>query len=379
MYWYTHTSDQKTFQDCRLKFLWNSRYGRHLSPMENISSNLWLGSGIHKVLEENYGLKRVNYKDAWKCYVDSFVDAIDEEGNMDLLAFLGASPKPNDNEETELIGEAMLAHYIPWLDNHFFNKYEVITINDKPAVEIPFELDIGMKTKKDEDIIFRGKFDLIVMDKITKEIFIVDWKTASIISDDLLFNNQQAVNYTLAAEQQLNIDVAGVIFVQLSKKPPKPLKILKSGKFSTAVSQRTSHEVAFKQLQEMYGNNIPESYKKLLISLMADETEEGNKFIRVSVINHSEEARWIAFKMLKNTIKEMLSTLENGEDATFISPSKDCSWKCPFKKACQLKFNGDDFEELLSSSFEVGKDHHNEQPWEKDYENSINLLVINKK
>ena len=108
-------------------------------------------------------------------------------------------------------------------------KYEVVKIGDVPAIELHFKLPIkGTKG-------LHGFIDLIVKDKNTNQIWLVDYKFRSTLEDPSSesFNMQNAVY--MKASEYLGLQCVGSMTYQYLNQAPSIPKLNKNGTVSRAL------------------------------------------------------------------------------------------------------------------------------------------------
>lgn len=108
-----------------------------------------------------------------------------------------------------------------WFDEHPLEKLP-FKINKK-LVEVPFQLPL---TKKG-DVVIIGRMDLVPQDKDTGSFYVLDHKFTRNVSmwwERKYRNDSQMSCYTYAAEQSLDVDIAGAIINAIELPNPPSLK-----------------------------------------------------------------------------------------------------------------------------------------------------------
>lgn len=175
---------------------WKLSYIDKLSPYE-ASINTVFGDGIHAALQEYLRLLynvSTQAADAFDCYGE-FIKNF-EEGLKDLKIATEEQMKlpveeleeldvvtPQTVEEFKLDGKTILDHVTSYAirSKHFpSKKYEVV------GIELPLEIPM-----KNGTIMYKGFLDIVLKDKATKKILILDFKTST-----LGWNKYQKVDRT---------------------------------------------------------------------------------------------------------------------------------------------------------------------------------------
>lgn len=355
-----HTHDSICFKRCRRKWFFSSAFSKHLQPkasIHGVNPNLWFGSGFHWAMEDYYGERKFKTpRESFEVYCQSF-----EPEEL-----------PDDFESLLTIGQSMLDYYEEWEEQK--GTWRRVWLNGKPLVEVAFSLvldplcyyelegdryfalsdiqahqTVGCLLYKGaitgdiytaselqalgadyHEIVFHGKLDAIVMDD-QGDWWVLDYKTAKSFDTAKLALDPQISKYCWAAEQYLNHEIAGMIYVQVSKNPPGPPKLTTKG-ISSDKRQRTTYTMYQEALIDYYGTveNAPKANLEFLALLAEEETENGNKFVRVDWVPRSEDMRRQTYENIINEGLDMLSP----NLRIYPNPTKDCSWDCPFKDMC---------------------------------------------
>ena len=325
---YLHNSDRTTFKRCRRKWDFSSPFRQNLRTKVENHTPFFLGSAIHFALEDYHGYNKFNYSltDAFNAYIDSF----------------NPSDLPENIDELRELGHDMLNHYSSWIFT-LEDKFETVWIGGKPQVEVNFELlfeDLTELAPGDTKIAYGGTFDRVVQDKDGKW-YILDYKTAKVFDTGKLPTDQQISAYLWAAEQIYQREFEGFVYVQIHKNPPKPPKVLKNGKVSTAKNQRTTKSLYLKTLQDIYGYEdylfrASEEELDYLLNLDKEYNENqtleqfGDCGLLVNIVRRSQTHIENTYDHIIAEGKEML----NPDIAIYPNFTKDCSWDCQFKDAC---------------------------------------------
>lgn len=366
-----HVHDSLTFKRCRRKWSFSSPFMRHLQPRADkigVSPNLWFGSGFHFALEDYHGYHRFDTPvEAFKAYVDSFAP---EE-------------LPVEVEDYITLGEQMLDYYTQWEATH--SKWKTVWVDGAPLVEKQFSLVLdevcywqdnvtGKRYYGEEvteaikstceyvEVVAHGTIDRVVEDE-HGDWWVLDYKTAKAFNTAKLAMDTQISWYCWAAEQYLDHPIAGMLYIQCSKTPPKEPKITKTG-VSTDKRQATTRELYKQSLINYYGElqAAPAKNIEFLNDLCEQETENGNRFIRYDWVERNETEKVNIYNRINTEIREFLF----GDIALYPNPTMDCSWDCPFKDMCLAMECGADWTTYLDNYEQRQETMSQEIPtWEK--------------
>lgn len=340
-----HTHDRITFKRCRRKWQFSSPWCENLSPVEkNANIHLWFGSGIHFALEDYHGYNKFGHPGAaFEAYFNAF-----PEEEKPLMA--------NDMFE---LGLGMLDYYLKWLQPR--DIYKTLWLDGKPMVECSFELQIPELTEYAQQkgiaemVTYHGTIDKIVTDPEGRW-WLVDYKTASSIDTKKLSTDSQISAYLWAAEQYLDHDIEGMIFLQMAKDVPSFPKQLKNGSFSKDKRQKTLHAYYREALMQEFGE-IPKDYVEFLNELAANETEEGNCYIRWDKVERNANCKEATYEHILSEGFDMIDLVAQVGQPVYqrFYPNftRDCAWDCPFRIICIAKDEGHDYRELLTDNFEL--------------------------
>lgn len=290
-------SSIQVFKDCRRKF-WLRHYRQLRPKMKETTGALALGSRIHKALEIYYGelatgltSEEANLPSIWAQLVEDDRDILEAE-MMDTSTF--------DNEAE--LGRIMLEGYIQWLEDEGIDA-DLDIISQEETLEAEF-MDGRVKVV--------GKIDQRVKRKSDGARFIRDFKTSANFADlyKTIQMNEQFILYMV-------------------------LEMLK------------------KDEEDRVGGAIVTALKKNKRTAAAKPPF----YDQVEVQHNIFELRNF-FMRLQGELQQIVQfwdALDAGEDPQVVaypSPSRDCSWKCPFAQVCPMFDDGSDVERALSDQFE---------------------------
>ncbi len=291
-------SSIQTFKQCRRKF-WLEHYRQMRPKTQPTTGALALGSRVHKALELYYGeiaagktSEDADLPGIWRDLV---------EDDRTLLIIDGWDTTTLDNEAE--LGRIMLEGYLEWVaDEGIDSDLEILSQEERLDADF-----LGGRVK------VVGKVDQRVRRRADGARLIRDFKTSANFADlhkTLQMNEQFLLYMVLEMLKKDETDrVAGAIITALKK------------------NKRTSAA-------------RPPFY---------DQTEVGHNIFELRNF----------YKRLQGELLQIVQfwdALDAGEDhqvVAYPSPSRDCSWKCPFNQICPMFDDGSDVERALSDQFEA--------------------------
>jgi hypothetical protein len=346
-------SERSTYRRCRLKWQWS--YNLRLEPVAKKGA-LEFGTGVHVSLAERYppGRKRgphpaLTFSKWYKENSRNF-DQWDEEGNRyDALE----------------LGVAMLETYV----NEYGNDDHIEII----APEMLLQVDIYDAAGRYVTT-WVGQGDAAYRDlqRTTRSydcIGLVEHKTAKVIEENLRINSgygEQGLSYFWGASHVLrhegilkpNQQIDHVLFNWLRKgmpdqrqkdadgyalnKPSKDTLLALCSQRGLVVPRKALVADLYAILQDaginplLFGERSERQPSKLLFR---DRLDYGTREL--------QSINW----RLRAEAWEMKQVRE-GRLPLIKNPTKDCSWDCAFKEACEVHEMGGDYESILALEFE---------------------------
>lgn len=285
-------TEMQTFAHCRRR--WWLSYYRKLRPMETaLVGPLALGSRVHSALEAQYkhGTDLLEAYD--KLYSDDVAAATEAGGDLTALSSEGE------------LGRIMLEGFIDWSAEEGLDAdYEIIGTEE--ILTMPM---LGGLAE------VKGKLDLRIRDKRDGANLVRDWKTSAQLTT---FTKWVHMNPQLMLYQTLDYintpedrRIAGGQIVLLKK-----------------VKRGARAKPPFYELVDVRHNVFTlRSYWMRLQGLLAD--------------------------ML--TVRRSLDDGNDHRKVVYPTPSRDCSWICPFFSVCPLFDDGSGAEDMLAANYVVGE------------------------
>lgn len=285
-------SEIQTFKECRRKWYLTS-YRRLVPKTYSVVGPLALGTRVHTALEAYY----TEGEDMLKVHSQ----LLDEDRQMLLADLRDVTELEHDGE----LGRIMLEGYMEWLaETGADSEWEIISA--ERIVSAPLF---------NGEVELRGKLDMRVRRLADDVRLFVDHKTCANFSDitKSAYMSEQFLTYHLLE----------------TLSPPEDGSRCDGGVYNMLRKVKRS------------GNARPPFYDRL-------EVRHNKAFLHSFWLRiHGEIAEMMRLRKL----------LDDGADhrqVAYPTPSRDCSWKCPFVHVCPLMDDGSAAEEMLNAFFVEG-------------------------
>jgi len=288
-------SEIGVFKDCKRKWFLQYYLGLRLKQI-TVTGPLPLGTRVHNSLEAYYK----EGKDA----VATYLELLETDRALFNASDLAVFPDKEDafNKEAEL-GRIMIEGYVEWLEETNADiDFEVLSVEAQVSAEV-----------LDGRVILQGKLDMKVKNKIDGSTTVWDHKTAQTFT---------TYHQTAHMSEQL------MLYVLLEKMDPTTVAPVDGGVYNLLKKVKRS------------GTAKPPFYER--INVRFNDTTLKNFWTRI----HGE---------LRDMIR-VRDELDAGADHRLVaypSPSRDCTWKCPFFSACPMFDDGSNVEGWLDAHSEV--------------------------
>lgn len=211
----------------------------------------------------------------------------------------------------EALGRIILEGYFEWAEETGVDSHLIL---EESEADIEYQTDV-----QGVPVVIMGKRDLIARNALTGTAALLDHKTCQSFNDNMMDLNEQVRMYLLLQRLVGSTEVQEAIWNKLRK-----------------VKRTARAEPPFYVREQIY----------------VSEEELRRFFIRI-----------------RGIIRDMLQTearLDAGEDpyeVCYPRPSADCSWKCPYRRACPLMDQDPDAaKKMLSDLFEVSDPYARYEP-----------------
>lgn len=341
------TSDRQTFKQCRVKWDFSSPLRGNWEP-DIPPKPLWLGSAVHKALEVYYDPStprdRSHAIAAYTLHCNTRL-AEYETIQGDLWA-----EQQEDWDNQYNLGLGMLQYYFtqaPLLDD-----FKVIWVEKDLLVELD-----DLEDQRWETPYYGARLDGLIQDSFG-EYWILEHKTAATLpsSIDYLEKDDQCGSYIWLVQEQLGIEVAGVLYNILAKKIPHTPTVLKSGALSQNKQQDTTYELYEEAIKERKLNRA--EYDNFLKFLL----EYPKSFIFREKVRRNQFEVSSMRKRITSEVYDMFSA------RIYPNPSRINCNGCWFAEPCTALLEGQDVKFVLESQFKQRPEYDEtvtdkENPW----------------
>lgn len=331
-------SELTSFQTCRRRWYWSRLY-----TGKTQSAPLLFGTAIHAGLEGYFTAKKAYPGDAklQKAAMQTYyIEACEKTKAEEKpeYGYLWQYQEENLNDIFEL-GRKILINYIDF-DHSSDTQITPIIVEKR----LYFPLDPKARN------VLTMKWDAMGKVFESDSTAIIDHKTTSggIISRGAMLDIDEqmtgyAWGYWTMHHHQKMIDY--IVYDTLMKKIPAPIRLLKSGKLSTAKDQDTTKAILVATVK-YYNDDIDRFYE--LLSVL-EEKGWDNFFKREA--SPRNEAQLENYEERVNIIfDEMRQAIEDPRKA-YPSPGPIKCPHCPFFQTCSAREMGEDYTYLINQDF----------------------------
>lgn len=311
----------------RCKYKHQLKYFNSFQRKDRTFGKFWFGIQVHTVLANYYRAKQqgktFDMMLAWSELIQQQTKNLNQQPStiIDSMA------------ESVLLGESMLKGYEVFANENDVN-WEII------SVEKPFKVVVG-------EVEIVGTIDLLIRDKITGKLWIVDHKTyARFLTPETIMYEQQFMGYSWLVEQVLGERVAGVIANQLLKKiPAEPALVANGTRLSKDKSIVTSVE-KYRQAIIENGFDIADYYDIL------EKIETTYKFY------HREPVAFTPLT-LKMFATNLFYQLDDMTKTIVAYPNRtwECTRDCGYVELCNCYMTGGNVDQLAREIYDVEPIH----------------------
>lgn len=293
-------------------------------------------TGMEYAMLKKYELNNNGKEDDLSIMIVAGLDKMKEEFDnycqgLDLDSL---NPETRDVEsELNLVYDESTEIFVRTLKLFESNKWEILTIEGYPAVELHYAMP--MKNGN----MFHGFIDLVVKEKETNQIWELDWKFQSILSneEDEAFNIQNAI-YCLALKKA-GVDVTGSITFQSLNVASSTPNINKNGTIS-----RAKIRISWDDYAEFCKSNgqDPKDYIEEMEPKLAD-----NKWVK---INREYRSDFMIENIWNNVVETVVEEISCNENfPPYIKPL-NCK-SCAYVPICQGEIRGYEVGFIIDSEF----------------------------
>lgn len=330
-------SEIQQFLRCRRMWDIQSPFRQNLVKIGMPSAALYIGSGVHEVLEAN--ARGVDWRvalDKWKQdEITEFVIFYSER--------VGTAPS---SSELELFDEAH--NTVTVLMERYFDKYgtdrplgenfEYVSVEQTCEVPIP-----GTNGK------FTFTLDGLARDIRNGKLWVVEHKTYASSPDmDRLSTDPQITAYAWGVSAILGEEIAGFLYDGLSKKVPTEPALLKSGRLSEQFTQTIDYN-SYMDAINRHGLD-PNSYSEILGRLAErDQAAQTPFYTRWKIDVHPAQVQAFA-SYVADIYTDMVSSPRIYPNFRF-----DGCWDCGVRELCKSMQLGDDVQWVKETYYMQGR------------------------
>ena len=299
-----HVTERALFRECRRK--WQYQYAMNLEPVETGYSPLSFGTGIHKALQEYY-IHDANPVQIWNEWCAANPDQCDQEASV--------------------LGQVMLMNYHNYAQGA-----------DRNWHPLEAELEISAECPA-LGVSLSGRIDLLIEDRKSGDLWIVDHKPYQFWLDDSKFEFDDQMTAYIWLARRAGYNVKGASVNQLRKKIPLVPAPLASGELSKRKDIDTTWHIYQAQIQK---HGLKESdYDDVRRTLLGD-----NRFFRRVNVYRSQSAL-ASFE--ENLFQELLD-MSNPFLPIYPNFHRFCP-SCRYATLCRTETEGGDIESVIQSLY----------------------------
>lgn len=330
-------SDRTNFRRCRRRWNWQWSHRGNLEAITR-ADPLWQGSGFHFAMEDFHSYRRWEHPaDAFREYTRSWL-AANRRHNEGFRI-------PDNWEEMTEQSCSMLNYYEYWLQSR--ESLNTFVYKGRFQTEVNFQIqlpitDEWLQKVGASRIVASGTIDRVVIDSYGR-LWLVDYKTAKVASQDHLDIDPQITMYLWAAQYLYpGYTVGGFIYQQHKKlEIEEPPFVKSTRRFSTDKRLATTAVMYEKTLTNFYGHyeKAPSVNIEYLQWLKEQENGEKDRFIIRTAATRN------ASQLLAEERKLVMEAYDmtNPELRLYPNPTRDCNWDCKaFYDACLMLDDGGD-------------------------------------
>lgn len=256
--------------------------------------------------------------------------------SIELEKQIQATPQENLTEDDAKMLRALFDEYYKFaVDKGDFILWDIVAVEAFHSVFMP-----------EWNATFKARFDLVVKDRSTGAIYVVDHKTTKQFRDTPLDMDEQVTSYLWLARRVYG-NVKGVIFNRIKKiMPVQDIPMLQNGKPSKNISKLTHVSPAtYREVLVSQGLENDADYKTVL-----DKKSEAlaHPFFRRDILTRNDNEIATFVKLTREVIEQMRA-IKSHPEKIYPSPGLLCSW-CDYATLCHMMNEGKDVNEILEAA-----------------------------
>lgn len=349
------TSERNNYRRCRRKWWLQSENHMNLEPITS-AVHFWLGTGFHYAMEQHYGHKKMTAEEALEAYHTHTKSSFPAEKQADLW-------------DAYILCRGMIKNFLVWHDTMLGNFQTAVDSGGNPLVEVNLKIPMGFKDANGNEVLYSATIDRIVRDQ-SGGIWIVDYKTAKKFNTDKLAKDPQITAYYWALKKLYNINIQGMIYIQVLKALPDSPEMLKSKKLSKSKSQNTTYALYMEAI-EKNGLDVGD-YTDFLQHLRGEDLGHETRYFRVDFVERN--AHQLAAEEI-HLVAETREMVTPGL-AIYPNPTRDCMWECDFRAVCEAMDDGSDWRHMIALTSRPRQDR--ESSWREKIKKSLEQKKMTK-
>ena len=291
---------------------------------DKVNYSMVLGKAFHRAMETY-----ILYRD-YNIGLESFIDS-------------GECP-PTMVVTVDLDITGIMHYYIPYIRDLLDNKYQMLN---------SVSTEYTIKTDN-----FVGMVDAIFEDRETGEIVVVDFKLRKRLGySDKYYMDGQLPMYVSVIDTLpafAGVDVSSYQYWEFSATLPKPARMLKSGKLSTA-AQDTTWEYWLETVP--VNVKIDEEYWRMILQNKLKQQDDYFR-IEAKALTPNEKAHMLSMISNSQDIIDMITsaTDDNGNIVPTKVNGTMSNWickMCEFKTLCSSDITATNYSHLIGSEYEI--------------------------
>lgn len=312
-------TDLGIFKKCRA--MYNYSHVLRLAPKDTLQDVLFLGTGLHKAVEELYNFKMYNYGDGPEPdLVKTWQKKMTDLGHTEI------------EPEVKKMSVSILEGY---------QKFHVEADKDWVIKGVETQLSHTVETSRGPITIF-GRFDLDIEEDGVP--WVVDHKGYKRMPDPKVLEIDEQMTLYSWLRWKNDQPVAGVIMNVFLKAIPDEIPTVYK---DTALSQNKTLLTTYELYSaELDARGFDRSKYTEFLQMLRERDERTNPFFQRFYVRRTL-AHLKAFEV------ELIAQLEDFIDARiYRTPGLQCAW-CKYQELCTTEREGADTSQILSENFRV--------------------------
>lgn len=342
------TSERKDWRRC--PWLWEQTWLNSMRPIRQPTWS-WFGTAWHIAMETRYpvGRKRGRINDC----IEAFEAAVGEQRGRVYHEL--DEVQEQEWSDALTLGRVMIQEYC----QHYGDE------SDKEVIhtEAPFQIDVPHPTKPGKVItVYCGTWDLLWWDRVKKEYWLVDHKTAKQLPQPMFLDlDDQAGSYLWVAKRVLvhkgllkkRDHIEGITFNYAKKAPPDPRPIGPDG-----MARNKPQKAHYQASLEAADVDIP---PRATVAALAALAEQHELVVYGDVSAIQPTPRFLRHDTYRNPHQQVAQARRVQDEAKVMdlqrrgklpiwkNPSKDCG-TCALFEACDAHERGEDWQAVLAAT-----------------------------